>query len=221
MSGVPSQGKLVERSLPVLLLELSRAGSNGTLRIEAGGESAEIQLAGGHPVRCDLSGTSSGVVEWLIDQGELSADAGKKAIKAARTKNCTDEHALLGLELIGPLALIGALRAVAGLRLVSLGRHDSGDFRFETAEAAADGAAALRADPVPIAQEITARHWRPDRMLRDLGAWSEGPIRLTDQGADIAERLAPRDGVAELLAKIDGTASLWSLIGSASRAGPI
>jgi len=221
MSSVPQQGSLAERSLPVLLLDLARTGASGILHLDADGTPAEIEIAEGRPVRCGPDGTSPGVVDWLLEQGELAADAAERANTTARTKGCTPEQALLGLKLIGPAVLVAALRAVAARRLVTLGRHETGTFRFESAERPPEGAAALRADPLPIAQEIVETHWRPDRMLQELGEWSAGHVQLTEAGAEIAERLAARDGVAELLSKLDGTAALWGLLGSASRSGPI
>ncbi|MDH3685146.1 MAG: DnaJ domain-containing protein [Myxococcales bacterium] len=221
MSGVPKQGSLSERSLPDLLLDLAGTAGSGTLHLETHGTTAEIEFAEGRPVRCGPDGASPGVVEWLLEQGELAADAAERVKTTARAKECTPEQALLGLKLIGPAALVAGLRAVAARRLVALGRHDAGAFRFESAERAPEGAAALRGDPLPIVQEIVETHWRPDRMLLDLGDWSAGHVQLTEAGVEIAERLAARDGVAELLSKLDGTTALWGLLGSASRTGPI
>jgi tetratricopeptide (TPR) repeat protein len=221
MNGVRNRGSLNEQPLPELLLDLAAAGTTGRLRIRAGGEQAEVHLASGRPVRCDLPGDAPGIIELLVERGELTEAAAERTRSTARAKGCSPEQALLGLKLLGPRELVDALRAVVSRRLVALGRHDTGDYELDATATTPEGAAALRADPVPIAQEIVETRWRPDRMLNDLEEWSQGPLRLTERGAGIAERLARRSGVSDLLAGLDGSRSVWSLLGSASAAGPI
>ena len=221
MSGLPTRGTLEEHPLPSLLLQLAAANATGTLRITAGGDRAEVLLAAGHPVRCEGGTAAPGVVEWLEERGELAADAAERARTTARAKDSAPEQALLGLKLATPQRIVEALRALTARRLVALGRHERGTFELEAGTALPAGAEALRADPLPIAQEIAEAVWRPDRMLGELMADTQGPVRLTESGRERAARLAPRDGVADLVAALEDGAGIWSALGSATRAGPI
>lgn len=211
-------GRLEERPLPRLLLSLLAARASGTLELHCGAERARIALLGGSPLRCELEGAPSGVIDLLVQAGALAADAAEKARRAVAARGGTEEAALLGLQLVAPRELIAALRNVATRRLVALGRHERGEWKLDPDAAPPAGSGGLRIDPLPLVQAMLVAHWRPDRMLAEL-TQRDGPYPVRAQGFEtLAARLATNGDVAEMVAALDGTRELWGLVGSATDA---
>ena len=208
METLPERGSLDALPLPGLLLDLYRRRFSGGLTLTRDGVEKRIWLRDGVPVLAESNLPSESLGIQLLDAGRITRDDYTRVVEAVRARRCKEGAALLGLELVAPQELFAALKEQVRRRLLDCFGWPRGEFALDASAAPGADAAAFRCDPLPLAQEGLAIHWGSARIRAAFGARLERYPAPTPRLPGLAARLHRDAEVDQLVAALDGTATL-------------
>ena len=215
MTHLPQQGRLEERSLPRLLLELYQAGFGGALTLSRERTGKRFLFQKGCPVFAESNLASESLGIQLMDAGRLDRTDFNRVAAEIERRGCQEGTALLELGLLTPKELFVALKDQMRLRLIECFAWPHGAFIVDPTGDPGDDAQPFRLDPLALAQAGIETHWSSERVLRELAAQME---HFAGPGPDFqatAARLSVDSGVEDVLEALDGTRTLWKVVQTA------
>jgi tetratricopeptide (TPR) repeat protein len=216
MSAIPTQGSLAEHPLPLLLIELQRQRFEGALHLARDRSQTRVLFQNGAPVQAESEAPSESLCDLLQERGHLDPEAGARVARLVEEKACPEGTAILGLKLVEPRVLFGALQEQLRRRIVACFEWADGTFRLDEDASAPPDASALRGDPIRLALDGLVRHWGVERLAVALGPkLSLFPVRTRAFEA-FARRLPDDDVVRGGLAAFDGTRNLGQALGASA-----
>jgi Flp pilus assembly protein TadD len=218
MSALPPSGTLTSQPLPRLLLVLRREGFTGALALRRGARETRVLLREGVPVQAEAGG--GGLAERLARAGRLPADAPARVAEHAAARGVPESAALLQLGLLPPRELLAALRDDLRERLLEAAAWLDGDYRLDPGAPVPD-TGPLRVDPLELAREGLARHFRPEQLLAALMARVDRYPQAGRGLRALRERLADDEAAMRLLEACDGSLSLGALLEQATGVGAL
>jgi tetratricopeptide (TPR) repeat protein len=218
MVAIPEQGRLEEKPLPRLLLDLHRARFEGSLELKRERMQKTFLFQEGVPVFAESNLASETLGVQLMDQGKLSREDHARVSRHVSEQRCKEGKALLDLGLIEPKALFLALKDQVRQRIVDCFGWPQGSFRVQPSDGPPREAQPFRADIYALIQEGIATHWAADRVLADLAPHMQERVTRNRRLLRIQDRLLQGDDVQALIDALDGTRTLWRALQSARSA---
>jgi tetratricopeptide (TPR) repeat protein len=219
MSALTPAGSLATHPLAGLLLALRRERFSGALVLARAGRETRVLLREGLPVHADPGG-AGGLAARLVAAGRLPADAPTRIAEHAAARGVAESAAILQLGLLPPRELLEALREELRRCLLDACGWTAGDYRLEPGAAPPD-TEPLRIDPLELAREALARHFRPEQLLAGLMARIDRHPQARRGLRALRERLAADEAAARLLDACDGSLSLGTLLEQAAGTGAL
>ena len=211
MTRLPQQGRLEERPLPRLLLELHRAGFGGALTLSRERTGKRFLFQHGCPVFAESNLASESLGVQLMDAGRLDRSDFNRVAAEIERRGCQEGTALLELGLLTPKELFVALKDQMRLRLIECFAWPHGTFIVDPNGDPGDDAQPFRLDPIAIAQAGIEAHWSGERVLRELGDRMESCAGPGPDFRVAAARLTVDSAVQDVLEALDGTRTLWKV----------
>jgi tetratricopeptide (TPR) repeat protein len=212
---VPERGTLDAIPLPLLLLQIYRQRSTGTLVLRRETVEKRVALRDGVPVMAESNLPSESLGIQLLDAGRITREDYARLVEAVKKRRCKEGVALLGLELVAPRELFESLKQQVRRRLLDCLGWPHGDFTFEAGEPVTDEATAFRCDPLPLVQEGVAIHWNRARLREALAERWNAYMVATPRTAALAQRVHRDAEVDRVVAGIGGTQPLGALLDAA------
>jgi tetratricopeptide (TPR) repeat protein len=200
----PDSGRLADRPLPTLLLDLHRERFDGQLVVTSGRHERRFELDRGAPVFVESNIPSESLCAQLVARGAIDSETERRVRETVQRKRCREGVALLSLRVLPPRDLIFALKDQIRRRLVDSFAWTEGDWRIEPGEPRGAETRALRCDPLPLVQEGLATHWRIERMLEGLAHAIDRYPTPRKSFAKLVQRLKLGGDQAAAVAAIDG-----------------
>ncbi|MEE9607844.1 MAG: DUF4388 domain-containing protein, partial [Myxococcota bacterium] len=209
MGDLPESGRLEERPLPRLLLDLQGGHFTGSLRLSRHRVEKEFLFHEGLPVLVESNRESERLGGQLVESEKISRDDHAKLKSYVEKEQCGEGKALLALGLMEPKDLFLAIKEQLRAGLVDCFGWTGGEFVLNAERKPPEDAQAFRTDLNQILQEGIETHWDTERIMTALGnRMSLFPVR-GDRFLRIAPRLRSDDAVQALLERIDGSHTLW------------
>ena len=215
MVAIPEKGSLAETPLPRLLLDLHRARFDGAVRLAHAKLGKIFQFQQGVPIFAESNRTSETLGVQLIDSGRITPEDHARVSEYVKGHRCKEGKALLDLGILDPKTLFLALKDQVRARVVDCFGWPEGEFTVEPGDASNSDAQLFRADVYSLIQEGIETHWSADRILGDLAAHMNSPVRGTRLLARIQERLLTDEAVEALIQALDGNQTLWRVLQNA------
>ncbi len=159
MVAIPETGTLDETPLPRLLLDLYRAGFNGSLFLSRDRAEKSFLVQQGVPIFAESNLASETLGVQLMDAGEITREDHLRVSRHMEDKQCREGTALLELGLLDPKSLFLALKEQVRVRLLDCFGWTHGSFRVEPTGALDAAAQPFRADVYRLVQEGIETHW--------------------------------------------------------------
>ncbi|MGH0034747.1 MAG: J domain-containing protein [Myxococcota bacterium] len=216
MTATPTQGSLAEHPLPRLLIELQRRRFEGALALARDRSQTRILFRDGAPVQAESSPAGESLASLLVADGQLEPEAADRVGRLVQSQGCPEGTAILGLKLVEPKVLFGALKEQLRRRIVACFEWTAGEFALDAeAEVPAD-AAALRCDPLRVALEGMVRHWGVERLAVELSPKLALFPTRSPAFETVSRRLPDDDVVCSALAAFDGARTLGQALGASA-----
>ena len=206
---IPRSGALEDTPLPKLLLTLSRARFDGTLRVRREAHEKSFRFQRGAPISAESNQASDTLGLQLLDSGHISRDDYHRVSSHVIERDVKEGVALLELRLIEPKELFVALKDQVRARLVDCFGWPRAHFETEAQPPSSGDAQPFRADVVALIQEGLEVHWDAERILADLAPRMNHTARRNRQLSRVQDRLRSDESVLELIDALDGSCTLW------------
>jgi len=225
----PDRGRLAERPLADLLLDLYRGRFTGELTLQRGSIEKRLRFERGAPVSLTSTVERDSLLA-LLERRELITAADRETLA---TRGGADPLvAVLRGGKVPARELLSAVRAQVRAGLSDCFGWAEGDFALAPADPGPSGLAALRSDPWTLVRDGLRAQWSADRLLADLapradrfasprGEFEEAFARL-GAGADadeLFEILRRREPLASALGRAAGRPAWLAILWVLDRSG--
>jgi tetratricopeptide (TPR) repeat protein len=209
---LPENGRFEETPFPRLLLDLHRANFTGTVRMRRESAKKSLRIHDGVPVFAESNLSGESLVAKLVKAGRIGADERAQVRKRIERDGCTEERAVLELELVPPRDLFEALKEQVRGRLLECFDWSQGSFQIVPGDPPPEGAQAFRTDLVRLLHEGIETRWNGDRTLSELAPrMGQYPSNALSSGS-VSKRLRNDAAVDAVLGAIDGDRTLWQVL---------
>ncbi len=144
---------LGEFGFSTLLLKLHREGFSGELTLTTPEVKRKILFAEGVPVFAESNASEEQVLPILLSQGKINNEAVERVEGLVEERGCSEEKALLGLNLLGPKDLLEALQEQTRQRIINCFTLADATVALETRKDSLDRAQAMRLDPLLLIKD--------------------------------------------------------------------
>jgi len=200
---LPREGDLETHPLPRVLLDLWRRSFTGRLRLTHGRVEHVVTWLDGAPVATESNRSEDALGARLLDEGVLDEAQHAQLREHCAARSMPEAVALLALKWMEPKALVQAMRRQIAGRLVDTCAWPTGRWALESDGAPGTDTEAFRVDPLRIAFEGIASHWRPDQVFRDLEARLPQHAVAGERFDALAKRLEPSPEIDAVRGALD------------------
>ncbi len=144
---------LGEFGFSTLLLKLHREGFSGELTLTTPEVLRKILFAEGVPVFAESDATEEQVLPLLISQGKIDDQAVERVEGLMEERGCSEEKALLALNLLGPKELLEALQEQTRQRIINCFTLADAKVSLEIRKDSLERAQAMRLDPLVLIKD--------------------------------------------------------------------
>ncbi|MFP8879877.1 MAG: DnaJ domain-containing protein [Myxococcota bacterium] len=216
MVAIPENGDLEQTPLPHLLMGMHRAQFCGRLELEHDRCQKAVLFDRGAPIFAESNLASESLGVQLMDAGRITRLDYSKIVSLVEKKQCKEGNALLELGFLEPRELFLALREQVRVRLLECFGWPRGLFSIDPNEEPPADAHPFRAELYSLVQEGIETHWSSDRVIGALEPKLNRYPVPTRRFAAIRTRLRSDAAVVALLARLDGSTTLWRALQAAS-----
>lgn len=204
----PDSGTLRDTPLPRLLLALHAERCGDALLLRGPRAEKRVLFQGGTPVHVESSRSGEGPAARLARAGRLS-EADRARLTERMRAGVPEARALLELGAVDARGLLALLRDAARAQIVECFAWPEGAFEREAGRELPPEVQPLRLDPVALVHEGLSRHWDPERLLAALTPRMQRYPHPRPALADLLARLRGAPEAAGLLARLDGSHTLF------------
>jgi CheY-like chemotaxis protein/tetratricopeptide (TPR) repeat protein len=212
----PIKGSLVDRSVPMLLLDLFEAQASGTLDLRRGKVRKLIHVMAGHPIFVQSNQRAETLGQMLVRRGLLTPQQNTAALELAKREHIKYGEALVRLGLMAEGQVMGELLAQTRAKIDACLRWRSGSYGFSDDPAIGSKVPRCVIDPVEAVVEGLRRTPDVEEAFAHLAACGARPIAALPRLTLYRDRFAAAFGTRVL----DAIASPRSDGRGSSAAGP-
>jgi CheY-like chemotaxis protein/tetratricopeptide (TPR) repeat protein len=146
----PFKGKLPERSLPSLLLDIQNIDGTGVLKIERGKIKKEIFFLFGRPVGAESNIRHENLGNYLVSKNIISKEQHHQLLSSARENHISFLKALMELKKFDESLVLKYHSSLVKVRIVNAFKWHKGEYSFLPGDSFSDRIIKAPVDPIAL-----------------------------------------------------------------------
>ncbi len=178
----PFKGKLQERSMPSLLLDIQNIEGTGVLKLERGKIKKEIFFLFGRPVGAESNIRHENLGNYLVSKNIISKEQHHKLLSSARENHISFLKALMELNKFDESLVLKYHSSLVKVRIVNAFKWHKGEYSFLPGDSFSDRIIKAPVDPIALVfaglKRITDLDTITDKLQDDITSL----IKITKRG---------------------------------------